>query len=317
MSQQLRDHRLTGLEPDNLLAFLALLGTMRSLQHHQGHGKLRVSWSGQPLRPVLHVTEPITQDALLELINAGCSELAKLHDFDRNDLSFTPEEARAALTSNYGPLDRALLWSSLFSDGALKKDGEGVDAAPLCAMFGQGHQHFLQRLADIPKGTLTKELAKQKKPPNLNASSYLAAALFEPWNRTDPTESFRWDPAEDRRYALRFENPSTDKGLTVHGANRLAAVGFPLLTCVPARIRRIRLTPRGGAWSRETGTFSFRWPIWRQPATLPAILALLNHPSLGKGVIPELGIETVFQTDRISVGKFFNFTRAVPVPPTS
>ena len=305
---QQSDHRLIGLEPDNLLAFLALLGVLRSLDH-QGI-RVRVSWSGQPLRPVLHFPQTVTQDALLEVVSSGCAELAKVHDFDRADLSFATADARAMLERAHSTPLAQDLWSALLSDGALKEGDEDAQAAPLCAMFGQGHQHFLQRLTDIPQGKLTKELAKQKKPPNLNASSYLAAALFATWNRSDPTESFRWDPAEDRRYALRFENPSTDKGLTVHGANRLAAIGFPLLTSVPARLRRIRLTPRGGHWDRKTGTFSFRWPIWQQSATLPAILALLNHPKLEQGSIAELSITTVFQADRISVGKFFNFTRA-------
>jgi len=296
--------RLEGIEPDNLLGFLALLGALRSLRHEAMAA--RVAWEGTPLRPHLYLREPISEGELLDRVNAGAKALAACHEFSSEDISFTRDEARRLLRENPNQL-----WSALMSDGAVKDDGK-VSATPLCAMFGQGHQHFLQRLADIPRGALTKELQKQKKPPDLNGTAYLHAALFEPWDRKDPTESFRWDPVEDRRYALRFENPSTDKGLTVHGANRLAAVGFPLLTCVPHRLPGgIRLTPRGGGWERRR--FVFRWPIWRQPATLRAILALLTHPELARGEMQAPGVAAVWQTERISVGKFFNFTRAKPV----
>jgi hypothetical protein len=57
-------------------------------------------------------------------------------------------------------------------------------------------------------------------------SSELHEALFEPWTRQDPTPAFRWDPAEDVRYALRADDPSGQKSTTQHGANRLAALGL-------------------------------------------------------------------------------------------
>jgi hypothetical protein len=72
-------------------------------------------------------------------------------------------------------------------------------------------------------------MAKRRPPPDLNTPAYLHTALFVPWSRSDETDGFRWDPAEDRRYALRFKNPSGDSGRTVHGANRLACVGLAAL----------------------------------------------------------------------------------------
>lgn len=52
---EMRTYRLAGLEPDNLLAFLALLGLLRSLQavHPEWHPRARWATEAQLLRPEL------------------------------------------------------------------------------------------------------------------------------------------------------------------------------------------------------------------------------------------------------------------------
>jgi hypothetical protein len=144
----------------------------------------------------------------------------------------------------------------------------------------------------------------------------LHEALFEPWTHQDPTPAFRWDPAEDVRYALRADDPSGQKSKTQHGANRLAGLGLPVLTVTPAqRGARIRLQVLGG--TLEGNEFAFHWPIWRGAASLAAIRALLSHPELARGPsrLRDLGVEEVRRTRRIGVGKFMNFTRAQPIVP--
>jgi hypothetical protein len=42
---------LKGLEPDNLLAFLALLGLLRALEAAQPGWRPRVGWFGTPMPP--------------------------------------------------------------------------------------------------------------------------------------------------------------------------------------------------------------------------------------------------------------------------
>ena len=148
----------------------------------------------------------------------------------------------------------------------------------------------------------------------LTAAETLREALFQPWTRQDPTPAFRWDPAEDVRYALRADDPSGDKSLTQHGANRLAALALPLLTATPTqRGERVRLQVVGGSFER--GEFRFCWPIWRQPASLAAIRALLSHPDLAKGpaALVHLGVVEIRRARRIAVGKFMNVTRADPI----
>jgi hypothetical protein len=195
------------------------------------------------------------------------------------------------------------------SDAAFRD--KRVEATPLCLLFGQGHQHFLERLADIPRRAAPPPRGRGRNRVTLSAHDALYEALFQPWMRQDPTPAFRWDPDEDVRYALRADDPSSDKSTTQHGANRLAVFGLSAVTVVPVqRGYRIRLEVVGGA--NSTLGFAFAWPIWSEPASLAAIRGILSHPRLHDGAEPlsHLGIVQVRTSRRISVGKFMNFTRA-------
>jgi hypothetical protein len=307
-----KEHILLGLEPDNLLGFLALLGFHRAVNHAAPEWTARVCWGGVPLRPHMVLSGNIEQSALLAVAAQGCDALAAVHEFDREDVRYTPEEARRELSAacaaapRVGRL-RVDLLTALMSDIAVKDNGE-VRATPFCAMFGQGHQHFLGRLNTVPQGVPNGSPMTQSE---LNSPAMLEQALFRTWERKDRTQSFRWDPLEDRRYALRFEDPSSEKGLTVHGANRLASLALPLLPAVPTWERgEVRLYAVGTNWEAGSGV-CVRWPIWSRPATLGSVLMMLagcgTHEAL-----PGLRLIDIYRSERISVGKFFSFTRALP-----
>lgn len=306
------EHVLAGIEPDNLLASLALLGFLRAVRHAEPDWLLRAWWAGQPLRPRVRTAVPVTPDQLADAAARGCKRLAEVHHFGtHSDLDYAPGESRELLQSaalDARPDDRLAidLWSALMSDGAIKDDPKEIRVrpTPYCLLFGQGHQHFLERLASVPQGNLPKELAKLKSPPDLNSPAKISEALFAPWQRADATQSFRWDPFEDRRYALRFEDPSTDKALTVHGANRLAALALPLLTAMPVKQRTEYRLAAIGTSAGHRGAITVSWPVWSLPATLDAIIALwaTRRPP-------------TYSAERISVGKFFSFTRALPDDP--
>src|SRR5579872_3332501 len=96
------EHRLTGLEPDNLLAFLALLGLLRSIEaadrDHRETLKLRprACWDTEiaPLRPVLLLARPIESEEIPLIANEGLSTLASAHRFGgRKDLNYSRTEA--------------------------------------------------------------------------------------------------------------------------------------------------------------------------------------------------------------------------------
>jgi hypothetical protein len=242
-------HRLDGLESDNLLAFLALLGLLRALevddrQRAKGDAlRSRAAWDVDtpPLRPKLFLARDSTQEDVLESAARGLEALAATYDFGgRKDLNHSREECRALLeqearVARLGSRDRIDLLAAMMSDGAIKDDKkELVDPTPLCLLFGQGHQHFLDRLAKVPRQPAPLSRGRGRNSA-VSAAECLGHALFQPWHRNDPTFSFRWDPEEDVRYALMAGNPTDAayKGGTQHGANRLAAIGLATLTLVP------------------------------------------------------------------------------------
>ena len=315
-------HRLDGIEPDNLLAFMALLGLLRSLDEVRPDWFARVSWtvSDPPLRPALHCPKGVDRDALVEAAAEGVNVLAQYHEFeDRKDLAFSPKEAAGSLQGATEFADRGGyvtdLWAALFSDAAISRDGRKVEPTPLCLMFGQGHQHFLQRLAEVPRTKAPPGRGKGQGRIAVSEAECLGEALFAPWKRPDATWSFRWDPHEDVRYALRARDPTdtATKETTQHGANRLAAIGLSVLTVAPVSRRgRVRLGMLGGRREID-GSFVFRWPIWRAPISLACIRSLLGHPDLGnRETMAALGIVDVRQARRISAGKYMNVTRADP-----
>lgn len=313
-------HRLDGFEPDNLLAFLALLGLLRALEAADRTLCPRAAWDLEqpPLRPRLFVSNAVSPDDVAELAAKGVQAVAESHDFsDRKDLNQSRRESREilqqeALGACRNHRDRVDLLAALMSDAAIKNDKrELIDPTPLCLLFGQGHQHFLERLASVPREPAPPPRGKGRNTVAVSASQCLAEALFSPWHRQDSTPSFRWDPAEDVRYALMAGDPTDPayKTGTQHGANRLAAVGLAALTLAPEmRAGRARPVIVGG--SVDSDGFSFAIPIWRDPATLAAIRVLLSHPDLRKpGKLKHLGVDHVVVAQRISVGKFLNFAR--------
>lgn len=319
--------RLDGFEPDNLLAFLALLGLLRALEavdRDRDDGmKLfpRGAWDidRPPLRPSLVLAREVTQQEVAEAAARGIDLLAAAHDFEsEKNLNYTAKQsgeilAREARAATLESRDSVDLLAALMSDGAIKDEkSQVVHPTPLCLLFGQGHQHFLDRLVQVPRQSEPPARGRGRSKTTITAAESLIEALFHPWHRNDPTFSFRWDPEEDVRYALMAGDPtdSAYKTGTQHGANRLAAVGLAALTVVPMkRAGRAALAVIGGNYSKDG--FSFAWPVWRGPASLAVIRALLAHPQLREpGRLDYLGVEHVFVARRISVGKFMNFSRA-------
>jgi hypothetical protein len=309
-------HELFGLEADNLLAFLALLGLLRALETVKPGWLPRVSWKGPPWIACLHLAETANESAVAKAAAYGVELLSAKFDVDgRTNVNFDRAGYRSyALNARDDPTSAALA-AALAAEVPAKRAG-GLYAAPLVMMFGQGHQNFLERLVSVPRGDLPGRLRKRKPPPDMHDPGKLAEALFVRWARKDDADGFRWDPEEDQRYALRFSDPSSEgAALTVHGANRLAAVGFLSFSTAPGE-RRMTVV---GAFRDDEG-WGFAWPIWSEPLSRNAIEAFLAHPDLmhsAPRALRALGIQEVQCARRISNGKFMNVTRARPSVATS
>ncbi len=321
-----RDFELRPFRYDNLLAFLALLGLIRALDHARPDWRVRAYWRQRggrgPWVPVVWVEDDseITREDLAAEAERGVLELAGFQDFGgRQRLDFTEEEFRG-LARNASK-EQAEVLAALGSDGVLqeKKGREEekkvvVAPTPLCTMFGQGNQHFLERMSPREPGEKGVAVPLERRQ---DGAEVIRRTLCEDWEsqRDRNFGGFRFDPQEDRRYAYQYADPKSREGKigTVPGANRLAAVAIPLVTVFPTRnaLRAI-----GFALHEDGRTVT--WPIWTVPSRLSAIRHLLAHPELvapmprAERLRPH-GVAELVRARRISVGRYLNFTRGVPL----
>ena len=137
--------------------------------------------------------------------------------------------------------------------------------------------------------------------------------MFLPWQYADDRPNLRWDPVDDRRYALRWNEPSGDPVRTMRGANRLAVEALPLFPTAAGE-RRLQTT---GFSQRPGQGVMFTWPIWDVPLKMGTVRSVLSLPELqeprpNRDVLSAMGIVEVYRSERITRDKYRNFTAATP-----
>ena len=220
-------YRLDGLESDNLLAFLALLGLLRALEESRPTWYPRAFWTvdAPPIRPSLCIREPVSEKAVVaaaaeglgsrakalhlapfmrldelkkiektrkkEKLSLSCEEDAELRKLSAlQDLKLPPEDAAERLEdAAHGDSSGADLWASLIVDAAVRSDGL-AERTPLSLLSGQGHQHFLSRLALVPQQATPPPRGVGRGKKEISEADCLREALFMPWTRPDATFSF-------------------------------------------------------------------------------------------------------------------------------
>lgn len=292
--------KLAGLDGGNLLGFLAAIGVLRTLNRCLDT-QVRLSWEAQACwSPVLHLPKEMSEEELVNLLHQNLSKsrwpapMDSLDDSNKIELGAYRDCAQAAVKHwlEVGDRDWADWLTSLGCEAA--RQGEMVQDTAFRTMSGVGHQHFLKTMRDLQA---------------LTEPEHLHHALFEPWGYQDDKPSLRFDPADDRRYALRWTEPSRDPIRTVRGANRLAVEALPLFATLPT-VRQMQTLGFEGKGSRNT---YFRWPIWLAPLTEDSVRSLVSHCDwlLSKRVdLDEIGVAEVMRSQRITVLKVRNFTPA-------
>jgi hypothetical protein len=116
----------------------------------------------------------------------------------------------------------------------------------------------------------------------------------------------RWDPVEDRRYALLDRDPSDEGARTVWMANLLA---YHALALYPAAPSARGLAVPG--WREEGDRHTFTWPLWGSPVgpdTVRSLVALaeLVLPRPDTATLRARGIAAVFRAERVVVGRGAN-----------
>jgi hypothetical protein len=186
-----------------------------------------------------------------------------------------------------------------FGSDGVTDDKDEIDDTAFRTMSGAGHQHFLQFMNELARSTTAAQIKE---------------SLFGPWSYQDTQFSMRWDPEDDRRYSLRWGNPSSDPAKNVRGANRLAIEALPLFPTMP---NATHLATTGFVGQKSNNTF-WTWPIWDAPISIEVCRSLLAsselaNPNLELANLAPTGVVAVFRSQRITIGKFRNFTPATHV----
>jgi hypothetical protein len=295
---------LIGLNGGNLLAFMAGIGTLRSLT--PSDPRIRMRWIDQGAwTPLIQHSRIRSADELVDAVaQFVCSEgsinraweigqdltLGRM-DF-RNHLESGAANATAADRSAADFL--AAFGSEVFGSGPKK---EQMSDTEFRTMSGAGHQHFLGFVKELARTTDRTQIWR---------------ALMEPWDYADGRPSLRWDPVDYRPHALRATDPSGDPMRTMRGANRLAVEALPLF---PTAVRNGRVRTVGfQERNRET---EITWPIWTDAVDLETARTLIGMSELQHADASECGskfacrgIFQVFRARRFTDGKYRNFTPA-------
>ena len=298
---------LPGLNGSNPLAFLAALGTLRVLTRAWPERDPRLGWESHGGRwtPFLETQGAATPEDVVAALDPALHMMDghRAFTFD-SDLKlsadrfaeFSRQAGQAARTG--GDTVAAEFAAAFACEATVNEDGTVQDTA-FRTMSGAGHQHFLQFMAELAR---------------LTTAAQIQAALFSSWRYEEQKLSMRWDPADDRRYALRWDDPSGDVIRTVRGANRLAIEALPLFPVVPVG-RELETTGFGSP--HGSGDF-WTWPIWEPPLPLDTVRTVLALDTLqaarpDRRELAARGIAEVYRCERITVGKFRNFTPAQAV----
>lgn len=231
---------------------------------------LRFAWL-----KALRKSVPSLELSLGKHLNATCEEL-------RDDLLVSIDEAC------YLKREVADLYSAFGSDACPQEKSDQMQATRFCFVTGSGHQYFLDTVRQLVTNVTDQRLRE---------------ALFEVVEPSDEKFSLRWDPQEDRRYAVMWSDPtaSGNKATTNWAINLVAYHGLQLLPSVP---RSAGLASTG--WSDDTET-AWSWPIWSGQLTSDVVRSVLANSSLvsekvNRRNLKSLGVAAVYRAARIQVG---------------
>lgn len=297
---------LEGLDGGNPLGFLAAVGALRTATMAWPAANPTLRWEAVSgaWRPALSVKTVQDKKGMISGLH---QQLRKMADHSAlkigDDINFTADAYRAFCCTAQDQIATDSIFAEFLASFASEaivdeKSGQIADTA-FRTMRGAGHQHFLKTMRNL--AALTTE-------------EHLEQCLFSPWAYSNVGMSLRLDPVDDRRYALRWKEPSKDPGATEWGANRLAIEALPLFP-VQSVAKQAKTT--GFVSRKKQGTF-FTWPIWCGALTMDVVrsaisLSTLQPESPARQQLDRQGIVGVYRCQRITLGKFRNFTAAVPV----
>jgi hypothetical protein len=319
---------LDGLAGENPLAALAALGTLRVLDLAWPDRGVRLAWRLLGTwRPVLSAEGGCSRSEVVGELDRRLRGRDRAPEFtlagpegEPRELTLTPGEfaevARRAAGAATGS-DRA--WADFcaaFGTDAVTSRRGSQKVQATAFRFTSGQQDFLGSIRELAAGPAVAAPPAGKRKPRQapdtgTTAAHLERALFERWSYTDPKPSLRWDPADDRRHAMRALKPGDTEILTVRGANRLAVEALPWL---PTFGQGGEAVTRGWHCRGEDPTWT--WPVWGPSLTAPTVASLLGLGELGRDppareALEARGIVEVYRARRVGDHNYGNFSPGV------
>lgn len=293
---------LPGLDGTNPLGFLATLGTLRVLS--LGRHSVKLSWrlSGGTWRPMLFGV-PVALDELGSELHFIISNLDQSAWSIDKKLPFKANLLRRNLNAvvaaaSHQTRQKADDLTSFGVEFYADKDGL-FEKTELCMVrtgdsVGQGLTAYARQII----GTIE--------------SRQLQQTVEMTWMYNDDEYTLRWDPNEDKPYAMQWRNPSKVRSPSQKGANCLALFGMGCFPVVPVSGQ----AETTGFGLKRPKQVSWTWPLWNYPVPLNVVHSLLALTELqrekpSRSELEPLGIAAVYRCDRIMTSTYYaNFTPA-------
>lgn len=304
MTLRVDEMLLAGLDGGHLLGFLAALGALRIATSKWPDSAPRMRWRlcERAWKPILSVPGITDRTEFVTGLHDKLKEMAGHAAFAvGDDLKFSSDSFRAlalaAQSDVTWDLRAADFFAAFASEAATNKSGTELLDTALRTMSGTGHQHFVKMMRELVEMT---------------DHAHLDSSLFYPWRYAEKGLGLRWDHQDDRRYALRWNEPTGDPTRTERGANRLAVEAIPLFPVFPVG-NRLETT---GFTSRSKQNV-LTWPIWIGNAGLDSVRSVLALRELQDEIPPRAtlaarGVAEIYRCQRITVDKRRNFTPPCP-----
>jgi CRISPR-associated endonuclease/helicase Cas3 len=293
-----------GLDGSNPLAFLAALGTLRTLTLALPDETVKMSWDQHDgaWRSRVWCSLANDGDALIEKLDKALIRHRSSH----------PTRFIDSKSSNK---DAVAFYQSVRAGGAIEPEQDAWIASLTNDIHPDATSPLQLTRSDYFVGNLDQVMAN-------TTADHLRKTLLLPWRYNDPLsgQSLHLEPTEDRRHAYQWNQPSGDpnrnKTGNMLGANRLAIEALPLFLGLPStNPARLFMTGWTGVRSDDA---TWTWPIWESPITLAVVkstlgIAELQEKKLNPDQLKRIGIHAAYRCRRILVEKTPNLTPSVCV----
>ncbi len=293
---------LSGIDGGNPLGFLTAVGTAAVLQDAFPETRLGWKLTAGGWRPSLRGCGNSEQDLSNNLLKHLTNASTAVFDID-NRMPFEAERFSSALR------DAQRRSSMTDRRDADFLSGMGTDLYPDRKGQFQDWSFRMVRSGDAAGQGLPFYAKKIREKTTLD---HIRRSLFHTWAYRDEGYSLRWDPMEDRRYALRWRDPSKSKASdspgTMLAANALAVEALRRIPTLLPSGKQAQTTGFQRTGLRET---YFVWPIWTPLLKMDTLRSLLALSDLGKHPLPrsslsQRGIEEVYCSRRISQNQYYS-----------